>query len=140
MRCLGTRLYRLTDETTAPFYNTKFTFASFFLTRPRRPSTFCADSTMLASHFVGVRRCDRGARHAFRGVLQRLYPHHAAPARQPHPLDIGPGRGRRGTGERRRHRCGGPLKTSFCAIYVSHAFYIRFFSFVDFAFPCPLLI
>ena len=58
----------------------------------------------------GIRRRDRGARHAFRRVLQRLYPHHAASPRQPHPLDIRPRRGRRGTRKRRRDRRRGPIK------------------------------
>ena len=37
---------------------------------------------------AGVRLRDRRARHARRGELQGLDPHHAAPARQPHPLDL----------------------------------------------------
>jgi len=37
---------------------------------------------------AGLRRGDRGARHPGRGVLQGLYPHHAASPGQPHPLDL----------------------------------------------------
>lgn len=48
----------------------------------------------LAFSPAGVRRCDRGARHALRGVVQRLHPHHAAAAGQSYPLDFG-GRARR---------------------------------------------
>ena len=37
----------------------------------------------------GLRRRDRRARHARRGVVQGLDAHHAAPQGQPHALDVG---------------------------------------------------
>ena len=56
----------------------------------------------------GLRRGHRGARHARRGELQGLHPHHAAAPRQPHALDLG--RQRVGDGLYVRRAAGGGVR------------------------------
>lgn len=48
---------------------------------PSPPLTDLPFSSLGLWCFLGVRRCYRGARHAFGGILQGLDPHHAAPPR-----------------------------------------------------------
>ncbi|XP_069362434.1 14-3-3 protein zeta isoform X3 [Maniola hyperantus] len=54
-----------------------------------------------------LRRRDRGAGHAERGLVQRLDAHHAAAARQPHAVDVGHA-GRRRRARRGRRQLGRP--------------------------------
>ena len=60
-----------------------------------------------------LRRRHRRAGHAQRRLVQGRHPHHAAPPRQPHPMDLRRRRGRGAVGRRRRRDAGGGhVKTS----------------------------